>query len=219
MEGSVPIYSISSVARMLGVPVATLRTWEDRYGLVVPERSSSGHRLYNRDQVSSLEFVKLQIDRGVSAADAHRLLHERLQGSARPSTPLPSPDRPHKVVIAENDPYAAEFEEHFLKSEGYQVEITLDVDSAAKAVDDAKPSLVVIEMLLSGGRGLELCRLVKRREASPAVLAVSTVDAPDRALGAGADAFLKKPLERPKFLATVERLLISGSFTDAPAAV
>jgi DNA-binding transcriptional MerR regulator len=43
-QGSRPIYSISAVARMVGVPVATLRTWEERYALVVPERNASGHR-------------------------------------------------------------------------------------------------------------------------------------------------------------------------------
>jgi DNA-binding transcriptional MerR regulator len=219
MDGSVPLYTISSVARMLGVPVATLRTWEDRYGLVVPERGSSGHRVYTRQQVGSLEFVKLQIDRGVSAAEAHRLLRERLQNAAAPPAAEAKVERSHRVVVAENDPYAAEFEEHFLKSDGFEVKVTLDVDSAAKAVEQERPSLVVVEILLSGGRGLELCRTVKGREASPAVLAVSTIDSPDRALGAGADAFLKKPLERRTFLATVRSLLVSGSYSDAPAAV
>ena len=59
---------------MLGIPVATIRTWEDRYGLVVPERNASGHRLYRRDQVEQLKFVRSSIASGVSAADAHRLL-------------------------------------------------------------------------------------------------------------------------------------------------
>jgi DNA-binding transcriptional MerR regulator len=45
------VYSVSAVARMIGVPVATIRTWEDRYGLVIPDRSAGGHRLYRRDQV------------------------------------------------------------------------------------------------------------------------------------------------------------------------
>jgi len=49
-----PIYSISAVARMVGVPVATIRTWEDRYEVVVPGRNASGHRLYRRDQVEQL---------------------------------------------------------------------------------------------------------------------------------------------------------------------
>jgi MerR HTH family regulatory protein len=39
---------------MIGVPVATIRTWEDRYGLAIPDRSASGHRLYRRDQVGQL---------------------------------------------------------------------------------------------------------------------------------------------------------------------
>ena len=48
-DGGRPVYSIRAVSRMLGVPVATLRTWEDRYGLVVPERNVSDHRLFSRE--------------------------------------------------------------------------------------------------------------------------------------------------------------------------
>jgi hypothetical protein len=52
------IYSIGAVGQMLGIPPATLRTWEERYGLPVPERSPGGHRLYSRDQVEQLRFVE-----------------------------------------------------------------------------------------------------------------------------------------------------------------
>ncbi|HXJ62425.1 MAG TPA: MerR family transcriptional regulator, partial [Actinomycetota bacterium] len=72
------IYSIGAVARMVGVPTATLRTWEERYELVVPERSPGGHRLYTRDQVEQLRFVLRHIERGLQPADAHRLLADRL---------------------------------------------------------------------------------------------------------------------------------------------
>jgi DNA-binding transcriptional MerR regulator len=51
---------------MLGVPVATIRTWEDRYGLVVPDRNASGHRLYRRGQVESLRFVRARMAEGAS---------------------------------------------------------------------------------------------------------------------------------------------------------
>jgi len=71
------VYSISAVSRMIGVPVATIRTWEDRYGLVIPDRSASGHRLYRRDQVGQLRFVRTCMAEGASAADAHRLLAEQ----------------------------------------------------------------------------------------------------------------------------------------------
>src|SRR5512133_1781561 len=68
------IYSIGAVARMLGVPTQTLRAWEDRYQQIVPARSSGGQRLYSRDQVDQLSFIRNQIEEGLQPADAHRLL-------------------------------------------------------------------------------------------------------------------------------------------------
>ena len=58
------LYSISAVGRMVGLPVATIRTWEDRYGLVVPDRNESGHRLYSRAQVEQLRFVTSRMAAG-----------------------------------------------------------------------------------------------------------------------------------------------------------
>ena len=84
MEGSTDrtdgIYSIGAVARMLGVPAQTLRAWEDRYQQIVPARSSGGQRLYSRDQVDQLSFIRNQIDQGLQPADAHRLLAQQPQG-------------------------------------------------------------------------------------------------------------------------------------------
>ena len=61
-----PLYSIGAVAEMLGVPAATLRTWQERYGVVQPERSPAGHRLYSRDQLEQLRFLADQIAAGLS---------------------------------------------------------------------------------------------------------------------------------------------------------
>jgi hypothetical protein len=69
-----PVYSIGAVSRLLGVPATTLRTWQERYGVVVPERSEGGHRLYTRDQLALLRFVTDQVTAGLSPGDAHRLL-------------------------------------------------------------------------------------------------------------------------------------------------
>ena len=81
MEGgtdrSDAIYSIGAVARMLGVPAQTLRAWEDRYQQIVPARSSGGQRLYSRDQVDQLSFIRNQIEQGLQPAAAHRLLAQR----------------------------------------------------------------------------------------------------------------------------------------------
>src|SRR5215216_641205 len=74
------VYSIGAVARMLEIPAATIRNWEERYATIVPQRSPGGHRLYSREQVEQLRFIAAQVDRGLSAADAHRLLSEQSAG-------------------------------------------------------------------------------------------------------------------------------------------
>lgn len=68
------VYTIGSAARLLRVPVATIRTWEKRYGLVVPQRSGGGQRLYTREQLDQLRFVVERIAEGLRPGEAYRLL-------------------------------------------------------------------------------------------------------------------------------------------------
>lgn len=212
MNGTGPIYSISAVAKQLGVPVATLRTWEDRYGLVIPERTASRHRLFTREQVEQLRFVKDQMDLGISASDAHRLLRERTAGLQLETLPHLS-DRP-LILLADNDPFSAEFQEYFLKAEGFRTVTALDYDSAVKAFEGGSPVLAVVEMLISGGLGLDLCRHLRDRDNPPRVLAVSSLESGSQAAEAGADAFLPKPLDPVAFMSKVNELLGSGSWAD-----
>ncbi|HEU4866560.1 MAG TPA: MerR family transcriptional regulator [Actinomycetota bacterium] len=211
MNGTGPIYSISAVAKMLGVPVATLRTWEDRYALVIPERTASRHRLFTREQVEQLRFVKARLDEGASAADAHRLLRERSEVGEVSEQPAPAGTGRTRVLLAENDPFAAEFQEYFLKAEGFETAAAFDYDTAVTALNKLLPSLVVVELLISGGLGLDLCGYLKDRKEAPKILAVSSLDSAEQALAAGADAFLPKPLDPVKYMTTVNELLGSGS--------
>src|SRR5215831_9529042 len=208
--GSRPIYSISAVARMVGVPVATLRTWEDRYALVVPDRNASGHRLFSRDQVEQLQFVTMRMADGMSAADAHRLLAEQIGAGLPVAAPDGHPPR-LLILLAEHDPYAAELQEYFLKIEGFEVEVALGDEAARRSFLDSSPSLVVVELLISGGSGFSLCRFFKQHHDVP-VVAVSVLECQDRAIEAGADAFLRKPLEPLQFVSTVRDLLGSSAF-------
>jgi len=69
----------------------------------------------------------------------------------------------------------------------------------------------VVELLISGGTGAELCRRLKEAGV-PACLAISTLEGRDAALGAGADAFLQKPLDPLQFVSTVKDLLGKSAF-------
>src|ERR1700676_4299472 len=109
------IYSIGAVARMLGIPTSTLRGWEERYGIVTPNRSQGSQRLYSRNEVEQLRFIKSQIESGNSAADAHRLLSQHLAvGQVRISPEEADPVGRPLILIAERDSYAADLAEYFL---------------------------------------------------------------------------------------------------------
>jgi len=221
MEGSADradaIYSIGAVARMLGLPAQTLRAWEDRYQQIVPARSGGGQRLYSRDQVDQLSFIRNQIEQGLQPADAHRLLAQRHHEDAE-SIPAElhrvrraGVDAATTVLLAERDPYAAEFAEYFLRTEGYAVRIVLDPAAAAEILRDEPPSVLVVDLLISGGAGLALCRTARANGSVP-VLAVSAVDSRDQAFAAGVDAFLLKPLEPLRFVSTVRDLVGTSAY-------
>jgi DNA-binding transcriptional MerR regulator len=205
----VATYSIGAVARMVGVPPATLRTWEERYRIVEPVRSEGGHRLYSRLDVERLRFVAGRVREGISPGDAHRML-----SGVSGIFPLPAADAGTQVLIllAERDPYAAEFAEFFLKTEGFEIVLALDAADAILALGADRPQLAIIDLLISGGAGLELCRDVHARGIP--VLALSSVATRDAALEAGASAFLQKPLEPLQLVSAVKDLLGTSSFLN-----
>ena len=200
------VYSIGAVGAIVGVQPATLRTWEERYGMVSPSRTRAGHRLYSRAQVAQLRFVASEIERGVSAADAHRLLAGRA-GSGAPLEGLPVAMGPRVLIlVAARDQYSAELVEFLLLTEGFQVELARGVEEAEGAFERVRPDLSVIEFLIQGGAGEQLCRRLKQRSLAP-ILVLSALDVADRALQAGADAFLLSPVGHLQLVSAVKDLL------------
>jgi CheY-like chemotaxis protein len=199
---------------MVAVPVATIRNWEERYATVVPERSAGGQRLYSRDEVEQLRYVASQVARGLSAADAHRLLTEREGGGPRALIDEPGDRRRPLVLIAERDPAAAELARSVLRSEGYEVEPVFTAFDAEERSRERRPRLAIVELMISGGQGTDLCRRLKQHD-DGAVLAISGLAARDEALAAGADAFLQKPVDPLELVSTVRALLAVSARGEA----
>ncbi len=81
MNESKQIYRVAEAARLTGVSASTLRLWE-RQGLVVPERTETGHRQYNADQVARLKHIAwLRTDRGLNPAAIRENLDVEEQSS------------------------------------------------------------------------------------------------------------------------------------------
>src|SRR3954451_24769396 len=95
-ERSVPLFSIGAGARVLELSAATISAWETRYGDVGPQRAEGGQRLYSRDQVDQLRFVRDEVAGGRRPGEAHRLLAERVaRGDSFGGTKL-------RVLLAES---------------------------------------------------------------------------------------------------------------------
>jgi CheY-like chemotaxis protein len=193
---------------MLDVAPALLRTWEERYGVVVPGRSPGDQRLYSRDQVDQLRFVQNLIGSGLHAAEAHRVLAVRVAEGMTLVPPIPDSDSsgPVLILLAERDVYAADVIEYLLRTEGYEVGVALDPADALSLFQERHPDLVFVELVISGGSGVDLCR--RLHAAGARIVAVSALAGlGEAALRAGAEAFLAKPFEPLHLLATIKDLL------------
>ncbi len=65
-----PRYPIRAVSRMTGIPAATLRSWERRYGFPAPARSTTARRLYSQIDIDAIRWLKAQLALGLSIAHA-----------------------------------------------------------------------------------------------------------------------------------------------------
>jgi DNA-binding transcriptional MerR regulator len=198
---------------MVGVPVSTLRTWEERYGLVVAVRSSGGQRRYTRSQLARLSFLVEHIDQGFSPGDAHRLLAEQIgQGGALVDAGGAGPEAPGVLVlIAERDRVAASLEDYLLRTEGFRVKIASSAEDAERMFDELVPEIVIVEMLLSGGVGGPLIERLKAAGAT--VIAISPLAAREVATEFGAAAFVQKPIDPLVLVSTVRDLLGTSAIT------
>jgi DNA-binding transcriptional MerR regulator len=91
-----PHLRIGELSRRVGVSTELLRAWERRYGLLDPERSNGGFRLYGPEDEERVRLMQDHLERGVSAAEAARLALSGEVASrpiAAPSPPSPSEAR------------------------------------------------------------------------------------------------------------------------------
>ncbi|HEY8644261.1 MAG TPA: MerR family transcriptional regulator [Gaiellaceae bacterium] len=139
-ERTVPLFSIGAVARMLDLSAATIRTWETRYGYVIPQRSEGGQRLYSRDQADQLRFVKDEVDGGRRPGEAHGLLAERVErGDSFGGTRL-------RVLFVESKAGASAVLKELLGTDAFEVLIASDPASAEQVFDELSPVVVVVDV-------------------------------------------------------------------------
>lgn len=119
------------------------------------------------------------------------------------------PTRKPVILIAERDRNVRELQEHFLGRAGFAVEFADDGPAALERAREARPALVVTEILIPGIDGLALCRRLGEDPLTRdiPVMVFSILAAAGRADEAGARAFLRKPVVESVFVAAVQQLV------------
>ena len=71
------LYPIRTVSSLTGVNSVTLRAWERRYGLIKPQRTPKGHRLYSREDIDLINRILALLDKGVSIGQVRDALERQ----------------------------------------------------------------------------------------------------------------------------------------------
>jgi CheY-like chemotaxis protein len=113
------------------------------------------------------------------------------------------------ILVADPDVHVQRLERYFLESAGFDVDVVTDGEAGLERARTRRPLILITELLLPKKDGLSVCRALKSdpKTRDIRVLVFSVLAAEERARVAGADAFLRKPLDDAQLIGTVETLL------------
>ena len=114
-----------------------------------------------------------------------------------------------RILVVEDEPMVAEVVERYLHREGFDVDVVQDGREALTAVDEKSPDLIVLDIMLPGVDGIEICRHVRARSAIPIIMLTARGEEVDRllGLGLGADDYVVKPFSPRELVARVKAVL------------
>ena len=129
-----------------------------------------------------------------------------------PHPELLSGKRPVRVLIVDDEPNIVISIEFLLRQAGYEVLVAHDGETAIALMEDAPPDLVILDIMLPGMDGFEVCRWIREHEAWKDVkIIMLTAKGRDseisKGFALGANAYITKPFSTRHFMDEVRRLL------------
>lgn len=179
------IYTTHEVSRLLQVNPRSVINWIEQ-SLLTSYRTPGGHRRIRREDL--LAFVR-----------KHQI-----------PTPSSLIEGKFSVLIVEDETEIADLIRKFFERQGgYQVISASDGITALIEVGRAKPDLLILDIMIPGVDGIEVCRRIKSDATSKTIIiAISgQPETEKKILSAGADSFMAKPVDMDRLLSEAARLL------------
>ncbi|MDA8351998.1 MAG: response regulator YycF [Firmicutes bacterium] len=110
------------------------------------------------------------------------------------------------ILVVEDEKPIADILQFNLGKEGFEVEAVYDGDEALKRVEEDPPDLILLDLMLPGTDGIEVCRRVRQKHQMPIIMVTAKDSEVDKVLGLeiGADDYVTKPFSNRELLARIK---------------
>lgn len=114
-----------------------------------------------------------------------------------------------KILIVDDEPHIADAVAYNLQKEGYEVTVAFDGESGLEKVRREEPDLILLDLMLPGIDGMEVCRRVRKDSQIPIIMLTAKETEIDRVLGLemGADDYVTKPFSLRELVARIKTVL------------
>ncbi|MFI8824787.1 response regulator transcription factor [Streptomyces sp. NPDC053431] len=131
-----------------------------------------------------------------------------------------APRPPARILVVDDDPTVAEVVTGYLDRSGFAVEHAADGPEALLRAGERRPDLVVLDLMLPGLDGLEVCRRLRETGPVPVIMLTARGDEEDRITGleVGADDYVTKPFSPRELVLRVESVLRRSRAAAGPTA-
>lgn len=117
------------------------------------------------------------------------------------------------ILIVDDNRDSAEIIQHYLETRGYPITVTYSGEEALALFETVKPALVLLDVMMPGRDGWEVCRIMKQHpelgKTVRVIMVTALIELEDKreALRTGADDYVEKPFDLATLAATVQRNL------------
>lgn len=114
-----------------------------------------------------------------------------------------------KILVVDDDPAIAEMLTIVLQGEGFRTVVVGDGVEAVKAAEEHNPDLILLDVMLPGMNGIDVCKAIRESSTVPIVMLTARTDTVDVVLGleSGADDYVHKPFKPKELVARVRARL------------